>query len=182
MEYEQHDEEIDVPKGAGAVGLLEAIRGVLTLPRVQNIGVNAQGKITYSFFLPKGEKPKELSIEFEKVMPYAIARNGKIEELPYPKGDAITACAELFERAERDHMYPVSFLGGEKTGFWPWYAEAMGHEGTAAGAREELFGVPFLVDNKMEDTTLLLCTAYRRGASIIDTVKSYKITIPKVQT
>jgi hypothetical protein len=182
MEYEQHDEEIDIPHGAGSAGLLEAVRGVLTLPRVQSIEINVRGKITYSFFLPKGEKAKEPVINFEKVMPYAIARNGKIEELPYPSGDAITACAELFERAERDHMYPVSFLGGEKTDFWPWYAEARGHEGAAANTREELFGIPFLIDSHMENTTLLLCTAYRRGAPITDTVKSYKITIPKVQT
>lgn len=180
MEYEQHDEEIEIPKGAGTAGLLEAVRGVLALPRVQNIGINAQGKITYSFYLQKGEKPKEPSIDFDKVMPYAIARNGKIEELPYPKGNALAACAELFERASRDHMYPIAFLGGEKTTFWPWYAEAMAHYGPLAEAREELLGLPFLTDHRMENMALLLCTGYRQNGAIADTVRSYKISIPKV--
>src|SRR5580692_5099232 len=145
MEYERHDEEIDIPKGSGKAGLIEAIKGVLSLPRVQNISINAQGKITYSFFLRKGEEAKPPAIEFDKVMPYAIARNGQISELQYPKGNAITACADLFERASRDHMAPVAFLGGEKSGFWAWYADSLGREDTEE--HDELLGLPFLRDS-----------------------------------
>lgn len=176
-DYEQHDEEIALPKGSGIPGILEALKGVLSLPRVSQVQIMAPAKITYSFFLRKGEKLTAPVIGFEDVMPYALARNGKIVELPYPSGNAVSACAELFERASRDHMHPVCFLGGDNSGFWPWYEEAMGHE---APNKEELFGFPFLTDRAMEDMALLLCTSYSRGGSITETVKSFKISIPKV--
>lgn len=186
-EYEQHDEEIDLPKGVGVPGFLQAIKGVLSLPRVTDIRINALGKITYTFFLRKGESQK-LSVNFEDVMPYAIVRNGTIEELPYPSSNAIVACAQLFEAAARDHMFPVGFLGSQTTFFWDWYKEGLGGSRSTQeepvglqNSREELFGYPFHFDVKVEEHVLLLCTSFRRGGALTDTVKSYKITVPQVR-
>lgn len=173
-EYERHDEEMELPKGSGIPGLLRAIGEIARLPRVQQIVIQSNGKIEYSFHLRKGDKPKELQINFEDIMPYAIARNGSIEELPYPSSHAATACGELFQRAAKDHVYPVAMLAGADTDFWRWYRDSTNLD----SADEELFGLPFLRDRMLDDRTLLLCTAYKRNATITDVVRSYKITIP----
>lgn len=178
-DYEQHEEEIVVPKGAGVAGLLEAMKGVLNLPRVTNIVIQSPAKISYTFFLRKGDKKTQPQVSFDDLMPYAIVRNGEVEEIPYPSADAPSACAELFEHASRDHMAPVCFLGGENSAFWEWYKYSLGRD---SPTREELFGLPFLTDRDMENMSLLLCTAYRRGGSIVDTIKSYKVSIPAVPT
>jgi hypothetical protein len=176
-EYEQHDEEIELPKGSGIPGILEAIRGVLALPRVTNIQIAAPAKITYTFFLRKGDKSPGVKVNFEDVMPYAIVRNGEVEEIPYPSANAAVACAEMFERSHRDHMYPVCFLGGQDSALWAWYQDSVGHP---SPTEDDLFGLPFLTDRAMEDMALLLCTSFKKGGTITDTVKSYKVSIPQV--
>jgi hypothetical protein len=176
-EYEQHDEEIELPKGVGVPGFLQAIKGVLSLPRVTDIRINAQGKITYTFFLRKGESQR-LAVNFENVMPYAIVRNGKIEELPYPSSNAAVACAQLFDAAARDHMFPVAFLGSQTSSFWEWYKDSLGKAPTT---QEELYGLPFHFDPQVEEHVLMLCTAFSRSGTLADTIRSYKITVPQVR-
>jgi hypothetical protein len=177
-EYEQHEEEMEIPKGSGIPGFLQALKGVLSLPRVSDVRINAQGKITYTFFLRKGEAMNKLAVNFGDVMPYAIVRNGVIDEISNPSWSAVVACAQMMEAAARDHMYPVGFLGSQTSSFWNWYEEGLGNP---TSTRDELFGYPFFFDAQLEEHALLLCTAYRRGGSITDTVKSYKVTVPQVR-
>lgn len=174
-EYEEHSEEMELPKGSGIPGLLKAIEGIANLPRVQGIRVHPNGKIEYNFFLRKGET-KKLAVSFEDIMPYAIARNGTIVEIPYPNSHPAIACAEMFRASRVDQMYPVAFLGGADSKFWGWWDAEVG----AGYVQDELFGLPFLTDRMMEDAALLLCTAYKKHGVITDTVTSYKITIPRV--
>ena len=70
--YQQHDEEIDVPKGTGLEGFLATVRAVLKLPRVQDIRIDSRGKISYSFFLREGEEKQLLGVNFDDLMPYAV--------------------------------------------------------------------------------------------------------------
>jgi hypothetical protein len=179
-EYVLHEEELVPPKGSGVPGLLKAITEIVGLPRVQEIRVKANGKIEYDFYMRKSDAVTKLNVDFEKVMPYAIVRNGVIQEIPYPNAHAATAIAELFSAAGKEHMSPIAFLGADNTGFWDWYEETTG---LTPVTREELFGLPFLTDSNsvMPEMTLLLCTGFKRNALITDTVKSFKITIPKVQ-
>ena len=110
-------------------------------------------------------------------MPFAIVRNGEIQEIPYPNSHAAIGVAELFARASRDHMSPIAFLGGDNSSFWRWYEETTG---LTPDTKENLFGFPFLTDMQMENDVLLLCTGFKRNALITDTVKSYKLSIPRV--
>lgn len=176
MEYELHEEELVPPKGSGIPGLLKAITEIVGLGRVQEIRIKATGKIEYDFYLRKTEQVQKLNVDFEKVMPYAIVRNSKIQELPYPSSHAATAIAELFNLAGKEHMFPIAFLGSENSSFWSWYADSTG---LVPDTKEELFGLPFLFDAIVPEMTLLMCTGYKRNSLITDTVKSFKITIPR---
>lgn len=175
-DYELHEEELTPPKGSGLPGLLKAITEIVGLPRVQEIRIKANMKIEYDFYLRKQEKKPELNIDFEKVMPYAIVRNSDIKEIPYPNAHAATAVAELYAASDKEHMFPIAFLGGEASGFWDWYEETTG---LTPDTKEYLFGLPFLTDPMMENMALLLCTGFKRSGIITDVVKSFKITIPR---
>lgn len=176
-EYVLHEEEITPPKGSGIPGLLKAIQEIVQIGRVQEIRVKTNGKIEYDFYLRKNEKKQELNVQFEKVMPYAIVRNTDLQEIPYPSAHAATALAELFNASGKEHLFPIAFLGSDNTGFWPWYEDTTG---LTPITKEELFGLPFLSDPMMPEMALLLCTGFKRNGVITDTVKSFKITIPKV--
>lgn len=177
IEYELHEEELVPPKGSGIPGLLKAITEIVGLPRVQEIRIKASGKIEYDFYMRKNDKAPGLVVNFEKAMPFAIVRNALIQEIPYPSSHAAVAIAELFTVAGKEHMAPIAFLGSDNTGFWSWYEDTTGLN---PDTKEELFGLPVLSDPQMPEMSLLLCTGYKRNAIITDTVKSFKITIPKV--
>jgi hypothetical protein len=176
-EYEEVRESVDVPKNAGVQGFLKTVEGILRLPRVQEIRIDARGKVDFRYFLREGEQHKPLEMDFETLLPYSIIRNNKVVELVDVDPNAAVAVGQLFDLAAADHLFPVAFVGGPGSLFWQWY------ETTTAihlAAREELYGVPFLSDRALEDYVLVLCAAYTRSAALIDTQRSYKLVIPKV--
>jgi hypothetical protein len=174
MNYVEQNEAVEVPKGTGIEGFMRAIREVLQLPRVQEIHVDARGKVSYKYFLREGETPSELKVEFDSLMPYAIVRNGLVVEVQPRAGadNAAVILGQMFARAAIDHVYPVAWVAGANTIFWRWFDESTGQ---ASLVHDELFGLPFVRDRMVEDPVLLLCTAYGRYASIVDTQRSYKL-------
>lgn len=175
MKYEEQNQTVEIPKGTGLEGFMHAIREILQLPRVQEIHIDARGKIAYKYFLREGEEPKGLELEFETLMPYAIVRNGVVLEVMPTSTNAAVVLGQLFGKATSDHMYPVAWVAGANTPFWKWFEKSMGFK---SPGEEELYGLPFLRDRMLEDSVLILCTAYGRRASLIDTQRSYKILIP----
>jgi hypothetical protein len=172
MSYQEQNESIEIPKGTGIEGFLRAIREILQLSRLQEIHVDARGKVSYKYFLREGETAKALDVEFESLMPYAIVRNGHVEEV-LPRGNnAAVVIGQMFAKAALDHVYPVAWVAGANTIFWEWFDKSTGQ---ASLVHEELFGLPFVRDRMVEDPVLLLCTAYGRNASLTDTQRSYKL-------
>lgn len=177
-EYEEVKESVEVPKNVGLPGFMAAIAGILKLPRVQEINIDARGKIAYRFFRRPEEEKHALAVDFESLMPYAIIRNGKVVELAEPDENAAVALAQLLIQASIDHLFPVAFVGGAKTGVWRWLEVSTALH---CPVRDELLGVPFYFDRNVEDHCLMLCAGYARGGSIADTQKSYKLVVPDMK-
>jgi hypothetical protein len=178
MDYKEIEQVIEVPKNTGVSGFLKTIESILKLPRVQNISVNAIGRVTYRRFLKDGESDEVLKVDFESLMPYAVIRNSTVLELAKPSENAAVALGQLFEMASRDQLNPVAFVGGANTNFWAWYAASTK---LSIFVREEVHGIPFLTDRQLEDGVLVLCAAYARAGILVDTQKSYKLVIPRLE-
>jgi hypothetical protein len=177
MEYTEVDESIEVPKGTGSAGFLQAISGILKLPRVQSINIDSRGKVSYKYFVRKGEETPALKMDFASLKPFAAIRNSESVDEISPNVVAAIALGELFDAAACDHLFPTALVTGTNTLFWNW-ARATG---LVLTSREEVFGVPFMTDQQVPDSSLILGAAYARGAALIDIRKSYKLVIPEVK-
>ena len=173
--YEEKTGETEVPKNVGIEGFLSVMRGILKLPRLQSLSVDPRGKVAYKYYLREGESPVPLSIDLDSIAPFGVVRNSHVIELPTPNANAAVAVAELFDAAARDHLFPVAFAAGTDTTFWSWYKKTTNF---VPFSTEDLYGVPFLVDKGFESHVLILCAAFARGGSLIDTNRAYKIVIP----
>jgi hypothetical protein len=173
--YQEVKKSVGVPKGTGIRGFLAAIEEILKLPRLQNIEVNAKGVVTYRHFVREGEAEKPLDIDFDSLTPYAAIRNNELTELTDLPENPAEALGCMLDHAAADHMHPVAFVGGANTSFWSWYKRSTGQAFTS---RETLFGLPFLTDRHIDDAALVLCSAFGQTTALIDTVRSYKLSIP----
>jgi hypothetical protein len=175
LEYTEVNEEIEVPRNVGASGFLRVVEGILKLPRVQKIEIDSRGKISFQYFTRKGEETPALKIDFETLRPYAAIRNGESMDEITPSTNAAIALGQLFDAAAVDHLFPVAFVAGVGTSFWRWAKSS----GLILSSREELFGIPFLMDQLVPDSSLVLGAAYARGAALVDIRKSYKLVVPE---
>ncbi len=176
--YVEHVEKIEVPKNTGIAGFLRSLETVLRVPRVQEIKIDSKGKIQYRHLIPEDAQTAPIGIDFEDIMPYAVIRNAKIQEVFNPgMSGASVVLARLFDCVMRDRLHPLAFVGGAQTIFWKWYEVTVG---IVPAEVDELFGLPFLIDRKLEPEMLFLCAGYDRSAMLSDTQKSYKLLIPKV--
>jgi hypothetical protein len=176
-EYTEVTETIEVPKNAGLEGFLLALKGILKKPRVQAINIDAYGKVKYTYYQRVGEDPEVIRIAFDDLQPYAIIRNGKVEELPSVPESAPIALSLLFDWATREQLYPLAFVLSPQSHFWRWYTETTGIT-PQAGSMHTLYGLPFLWDRMVEEHVLILCAGYERAGAMVDTRKSYKLVIP----
>lgn len=173
----EYKETIEVPKGTGRAGFILAIEQVLKLSRVQDIHIDARGKVSYTRFVAEGEEVAPLRVDFESVSPYAVIRNSEVVETSYPDDvNAAVAVSLLFQEVSVDQLFPIAFVGGMKTDIWRWMFNSTGV--TPPKIRDELFGLPLYQDRMIEDYMLVLCAGYSRNAAMLDTQKSYKIVIP----
>lgn len=176
-EYQEITGTVEIPKNVGVKGFLRALEDILKLPRVQEISIDARGKITYRHYVREGEPQRPLQVDFDTLQPYAVIRNSNVVELADPDLNAAVALGQLFNMAASDHLFPVAIVAGANTKLWTWYAVSTT---LSLSSREELYGLPFLIDRHLEDNHVVLCAAYTRGAALIDTQKSYKFVIPEV--
>lgn len=177
-DYEERLESVDVPANTGIKGFLHVIESILKQPRVQNITIDARGRVSYSRYVRKEEEQAPLALNFESLAPYSVIRNGKVTEVTPVSKNAAVALSQMFNASTGDHLNPVAFVGGALSKFWKWYTATAG---VTLTSQEELYGIPFLTDRMVEDNILILCSAYAKGGMMADTQKSYKIVIPSVE-
>ena len=182
-EYKEISESVSVPKGTGMEGYLEALRTILKKPRVQEVVLKTNGRVTYKRFALHDEPDQEVKVDFASLMPYSIIRSNELQEIriePAYDGDYVNAAVILgvmFKAANDDGLNPILFAGGTASKFWNWYEVS-----TEVGiAKDSIHGLPYAPDPEIPNETLLLCAAYSRDARLVDVRKSYKISIPIVR-
>lgn len=176
--FKEYQGTVRVPKGAGVDGFLLALREILRRPRVQGIHIDARGTIQFTYIGREDEGPlPSPEIQFETVSPLSVIRSGDVVEVPEQK-IAAHAVAALYRAASDELLYPVAFVVGTGTSFWKWHEQTTGIALNAQ--REDLYGYPLFYDKQVPEHVLILCTAYMRGGSLLDTRKSFKINMPQL--
>lgn len=163
MSFEEHTETIRVPENTGVDGFLHTLREILKLSRVQQVVIDARGSVTYRRWRAPGET-EPTRVDYSGLEPSAIMRYGDVQEVvPRPAEHPPALVARMFDQASQESLAPVAFVSGGATQFWSWYGRYVPLQ-----SRTELYGVPFIHDKRIPDTTLVLCVAYSRGSSLLD--------------
>lgn len=174
-QYKEVTETVEVPKNTGAEGFILTLRKILSMPRVQQVHINAAGKVRFSRVVREEEDTHPLEMDFSTVLPSGIVRNNELVELmEHP--DPTIAVAKMFERVTQEHLFPVAWVSGPGSTFWLWH-EKVGLN--MSPGRDEAYGVPFLYDEHFPPSALVLCTGYTRTSAMIDVKKSFKILMPE---
>lgn len=173
-----HEDAIEVPRGAGIDGLMKVVREILRRPRVKRIEIE-KGKVSFTQAIQPDNPFEPLKVDLDTVMPHTIIRNCvDVKEIDVPADNAAFAVALLFRRVTMDRLVPIAFVGSSNSIIWGWHQRTTGIE---LPAPDELYGLPFFDDPQVEDATLFLCASTERDASLIDTQKTYKILMPERQ-
>ena len=173
------EETIEVPKETGKAGLLRVLEGIIDLKRVVEVRILASRppvRVFYKRFVVEGEPDRPLAIDLESLSPYAVLRNGEIQECDGGSGPAAVVIARLFREVSLLGLWPIAFVGGRASRFWDWHKETMGM--SPSQTREDAYGLPFLADRQIDDDTLLLAASYDRAATIIDAQRAFKLLLP----
>lgn len=172
MELREQTSNIDVPKNTGIEGFVLTIREILKRPRLQEIRIDARGKITYKRLVQDGED-QPLNVDLETVTPKGVMTRALLQELVLPPNlPAAVSISKMFDRFTIDQVQPLVFVSGTGTIFWEWY-EATTR--SALYARTHAFGMPFVLDRDIPDTALLLFGTTLGSASLIDTTHILKL-------
>jgi len=177
MEYREIERSLSIPRGTGRDGFLRVIGDILKLPKVQEISIQANGKVKYRQFVHKDSQDNEhvLNVDLETLKPYFVLRNCRIRELHLPEDIlAPVAISMLFAEASREGMAPVAFVSSPDTRFWEWHGRTSG----VVFGKEEAYGLPVYTDEELPDEVFFLCASYSREARLIDTKSAYKLSIP----
>ncbi len=172
-DYREHKAVLDVPRGTGADGFCQAIKAILKLPRVQEVKIDARGKLSYTRFLLPDEEEKPILVDFDSLMPIAVIRNSELSELA-SHHNAAMAISAMFKAVSADQLHPVAFVGSTNSTLFAWHKETTGIELD----KDEVYGLPFFTDRMVEDYMLFIVAAYSRSASLVDARRAYKIVMP----
>lgn len=174
--FEEQTGSITVPKNTGIDGFLLTIKEILQQHDfLQRIEIDSKGLINFRYFAQEGTEKTQFTVDFKFLQPDSIIRNGQVREILIPEeASASTVVGVLFEAANRERMYPVAFAAGSSSQFWDWHYQTTGIQ---LQSRDALYGLPFLTDRHIPDSVLILCTAIGKGASLVDTQISYKVSM-----
>jgi hypothetical protein len=163
--YSERTHAITVPKNTGVDGFLRTLRGILGLPRVRNISIDATGAVRYTRYVREDEPDSPIQVDYTGLEPWAIIRNQELEELPLPPSTpAPSVIAFMFNRLTQDSLAPIAFATGARSEFWRWHERTSGVRLARAGMA---YGLPIYTDRQIPDDSLILCAAYIKG-SLID--------------
>jgi hypothetical protein len=174
-DYRKEEYSLEIPKNAGIVGFMRTLEGIIKLPRVQSIIVDARGKVSWSRFVMEGESAP-LGVDFEDLEPWAIIRNRTVVELPVHTANAALALGVMMDRVAIEGLRPIAFVSGADTIFRDWFKETTGYSPQS----DTVMGLPFYLDRNLPDSALILCAAYTPGAALSDIHKAYKIEMDYV--
>jgi hypothetical protein len=181
-DYKEITGTIAVPPNTGRAGFLRAIDAVLKKSRVQNVEIDARGRVKFRRFVLNGEeddKQNNFGVDFEDLQPFYVVRNARVQELILPADlPAPVVLGIMFEKVAHDQLAPLAVVVGAQTTLWDWYRFTTGH---TLQERETIFGFPIYNDRHIPDTALLLCAGYGKDAAFVDTQVSYKVEMPTFQ-
>jgi hypothetical protein len=176
VDYIEERKEQEVPNASGVAGYLEVVRGVLELPRVQEIIIRV-GKVSWHRFKKPDEPERNLEVDLETLMPYGVIRSHDVVEVPAVDNAAATL-GLLFTKAHLDGLNPIALVSGPGTFLHSWYRATT----SLVLPRQSAHGVDLLLDPNIGEEALILCTGFGKRAALVDTVRSYKTTMPWRQT
>lgn len=173
--YEEEEQVIEIPKAAGIKAYMSVVEKILALPMVKSVVIHiTPGNITYHRFKSPEEPETTVGIDLESLLPYSVIRSHDIVELNPSAKIAAIVVAQLLAQAHLDGLNPVAFASGHAMTLRKWHAHTTG----IILPEDEMYGLPLLVDKQLPVESLFLCAAYGKNAALVDTVKTYKVTIP----
>jgi len=159
--YQEKTNSVVVPKNTGVEGFIKTLRGILSLPRVQSINIDAKGKVQYTRYVREGETDSPLGVDYTNIEPWSIIRNGHLDELNYRNGEPATnVIAAMFDKVACEGLTPIAFATGADTDLWSWHQRTAGVTLTKTNS---IYGLPVYMDRQMPDYSLVLCAAYVKG-------------------
>lgn len=176
-EFKEETQSIEVPKNVGVEGFIHTVRELLRRPRLQEIRIDARGKVVYRQYVRQGEQ-NNVSIEFGELAPSGVIRNTDLQEVPVRSGaNAASVIGYMLDIASTDRMHPIAFVSGPGSLFGEWYCHSTGMQ---LRSSTHVFGLPLLLDRLIPDTALILCAGYGKDAAMIDTQRAYKVEMELV--
>lgn len=173
--YEEEEKVIEIPRAAGIKAYTAVVERILALPMVKSVVIRiTPGSITYSRFKHPDEPEANVGMDLESLMPFAIIRSHELMELSPSASIAAVVIAQMLAQAHLDGLNPVAFCSGHDLTLRKWHVHTTG----IVLAKDEMYGLPFLSDRQLPTEALFLCAAYGRNAALVDTTKTYKVTIP----
>lgn len=182
-DYREVTGTIEVPANTGIDGFVRTITELLKRPRLQEINIDARGKVSFRRFAKNGEEHGDqnnnFGVDLKDLMPSHIIRNAEVRECVLPQElPAPVIIGIMFDQAAKDRLIPLAFATGRMTTLWDWYQFTTGYR---FERQDRLFGLQLLEDRQLPDTVLLLCAGYGRDAKFIDTQVSYKVEMPRYE-
>lgn len=172
-DYVEDRQKVVVPGATGVDGYLKVIRSVLELPRVREIVVGI-GVVSWMRLKKVDEPERNVEIDLDTLMPYSIIRSSVLTEITPVPEHAATALGHLFMQAHLDGLMPIALVTGGQSYLHPWYKQTTGE----VLPTSSVHGLDLLFDPNIGQETLVLCAGLGKRAALVDTVRSYKITMP----
>lgn len=175
-EYKEVTDTIEVPRNTGIDGFIHTVRQLLLKPKVQEIRIDARGKITCRRFALMNDNSQNSGVEFDGLFPSAIVRNTEINEIAVAEGaNAAVVLSSLMDMVATTQLKALAFISGADTSLWEWFRASTG---VNMQNRTSLLGLPLHTDRAIPDTALILTAGYGRDASLMDARSSFKIEMP----
>lgn len=171
--YVEEEKSFDIPKAAGDAAYVETLKKLLRLTLVQSISITP-GHVRYKRYRREDEPEATVAMDFDSIMPMATIRSHDLVELRPTSKVAAIVIAQMLIQASLDGMNPVAFASGGPQTVRAWHVDTT----KLVLPENEIYGIPFLVDQDLPKEALFLCVAYSRYGALVDIVKTYKMTIP----
>ena len=168
-------EKTKVPQGAGVEGFLRTLKKILQLRRLQSVHISSNGTVEYEHYVVEEDNAKpSVDIDFNDASPaYVIQHVAPMQEVSYTFGsNASEVICRMFNEVTKDDLVPFAFVTGTNSKLRDWHAKT---SMTLSGST--LYGLPLFEEQSLPDDILVLCAAYERNSSFVDTLRTYKIAL-----
>jgi hypothetical protein len=176
QEWKEVTDVVEVPKNTGLDGFLQVVKTYLRVPRVQDMRIDARGRVTVRRFAPPDDSERNVGIDFSSLSPSGIIRNTQVEEVAmYEGANAAVVLGGMLDRVATEKLKPLAFMTGADSVLWDWYKMTTG---VRLRNKDSLHGLSLYTDRALPDTALLLVVGYGKDAALVDARASYKLEMP----